>query len=291
MGKVPKNPRVVATPGSQKPSAGSSKRSTGGRKKAGGGGKKAGGDGKKAGGGGKKAGGGGNKAVGDRGSVGSSSGTPKRKSKKKGTSRKENYRTKYTMEDMKEAVRLVKEEGYSVSAAATEMKVPRMTLNDRISKYPDPTKEPKVGRPQELTVEEEEAIVGCLCLCAEFKFPMRKRDLQKLVQAYVLENGVLVRWVDGKPGKDWVRNFQKRWKHRVVVKKPTNIKRSRAQVSPSTIREFFTHLTPTMEGVLPAHFFNYDETNIKDDPGTYLSIYSTVYGAYLPVPLNQYFLL
>jgi transposase-like protein len=290
MGKVPKNPRVVATPGSRpmKTGTGGSGKKSGGKKTAAGssgkeGGKKGGvgGSGKKAGVGssGKKAAAGssGKKAAaGSSGSSGggssSSVGTPKsRNRKRKGTSRKDNYRTKYVMEDMNEAVRLVREEGYSVAGAAEQLKVPRMTLTDRLKKYSDPTKAPKVGRPQELSAEVEKAIVDCLCLCAEFKYPMRKRDLQKLVQSYVQENSVLVRWVDGKPGKDWIRNFQKRWKHRVVVKKPTNIKRSRAQISPKIIRDFFSHLEVTLQGVEPAHFFNYDESNVKDDPGRYRS--------------------
>jgi hypothetical protein len=60
-----------------------------------------------------------------------------------------------------------------------------------------------------------------------------------------------------------------RWKHRVVVKKPTNIKRRRAQISPRIIRDLFLHLEVTLQGDEPAHFFNYDETNVKDDPGRY----------------------
>jgi hypothetical protein len=64
-----------------------------------------------------------------------------------------------------------------------------MTLNDKIRKYTNLTKEPNVGRLQELSVEEEEeAIVECLRLCAEFKFPMRKCEIQKLMHAYMLEN-------------------------------------------------------------------------------------------------------
>ncbi len=64
-----------------------------------------------------------------------------------------------------------------------------MTPNDRIRKYTTLSKEPM------------------LCLCAEFMFPMRKCEIQKLMQAFMLENGMLVRWVDGKPGKDQIKNF------------------------------------------------------------------------------------
>jgi hypothetical protein len=68
-------------------------------------------------------------------------------------------------------------------------------------------------------------------------------------------------------GKDWVRNFQKRWRHKVKVRRPRNIKRCRAKVSPQDVRNFFTRLAPNLKDVPPSHIFNYDETNLRDDPG------------------------
>jgi hypothetical protein len=59
----------------------------------------------------------------------------------------------------------------------------------------------KVGRPQELSHFQEEAIVKCLCMCAEFQYPMRMRDLQLFEQDYVVENSIETRWEGGKPGK------------------------------------------------------------------------------------------
>jgi hypothetical protein len=88
-----------------------------------------------------------------------------------------------------------------------------------------------------------------------------------LVQAYCIENDVKTRWEDSRPGKHWIRSFQKRWSHRVKVRRPSNIKRSRAQVSPADIRGFFERLGPNLEGIPPTHIFNYDESPIKDDPG------------------------
>ncbi len=62
---------------------------------------------------------------------------------------------------MMEAVRLVRENGYSVAAAAKASGIPRMTLSNRLQKK-DPMEDPKLGRPQELDKETEEAIVKCL---------------------------------------------------------------------------------------------------------------------------------
>lgn len=245
MGKVPK-PRKVFTPGSKPLDP--NKSGGGGRRK-----KSSDGSGK-------------GKSTGSEG--GSAKKNPNRK--RKGTARKDNYKSTYQEEDMLAAVHLVRNDGLSISKAAKTMGVKRTTLNDRLLKYPDPEKTPMVGRPQELSAKEEEDIVECLTMCAEFQYPMRKKDIQKLVQAYVQENNVNVRWTNGKPGKEWVRNFQRRWRHRVKVKKPTNIKRSRGNVSPAIIREFIARLGPNVEGVPATHYFNYDETNLKDDPGRYL---------------------
>jgi hypothetical protein len=121
-----------------------------------------------------------------------------------------------------------------------------------------------VGKPQELSKAKEEAIVNCLVLCAEYQYPMNKKDLQNFVQAYVVENNVQTRWPDGRSGKDWVRSFTRRWRHKVKVKKPSNIKRCRAKVSPQMMKEFFANLTPKWKMLLQPIS---DESNLKDNPG------------------------
>jgi hypothetical protein len=63
------------------------------------------------------------------------------------------FRDSYTEEDLQEAIRLVKEEDFSVAAAAIVLndvkqnKVPRMTLSDRLKKDA-PSVKPRLGRPQ-----------------------------------------------------------------------------------------------------------------------------------------------
>lgn len=181
-------------------------------------------------------------------------------------------RANYTEEDVLEAVRLVRSCGFSTMKAAKHTNsvkknvVPRMTLSDRLRRTV-PMDRPALGRPQELSRSVEEALVKCLVMCAEFNYPMRKRDLQDLVQSYCTEHDVKTRWVDDRPGKAWVRNFRKRWRHMVRVRKPTNIKRSRARVSPAVVRDFFERIKPNLEGIPSKNVFNYDETCFRDDPG------------------------
>ena len=106
---------------------------------------------------------------------------------------------------MAEAIRLDVEEGYSVKGAAMLKNsrklhaVPRVTLHDRLKK-PEPMKPVLVGRPTELPVEVEKALVKCLKLCGEFQYPMRKSDLKQLVQNYCTEHNVDTRWKENKRG-------------------------------------------------------------------------------------------
>jgi hypothetical protein len=175
------------------------------------------------------------------------------------------HRFNYTEIDVLEAVRLVVEEEFCIKAAAMEINsvktnaVPRTTLSDRLKKE-TPTLTPTMGRPVVLKREVEEALVKCLEMCAEYGYPMRKRDLQDLVQAYCTEHCVKTNWVNHRPGRHWIRHFRRRWAHRVKVRKPSNIKRSRAKVSPETVKDFFKRIEPQLEGVPRYNIFNFDES-------------------------------
>jgi hypothetical protein len=73
-------------------------------------------------------------------------------------------------------------------------------------------------------------------------------------------SSIETRWEGGKPCKEWIRYFRKRWAHSVKIKKTSNIKRSRA-INPLILKKFFHHLAPNIEGVPASHIFNYEETS------------------------------
>jgi hypothetical protein len=175
------------------------------------------------------------------------------------------HRFNYTERDILEAVRLVEKEEFCIKAAAMEINsvktnaVPRTTLSDRLKKE-TPALAPALGRPVVLQREAEEALVKCLEMCAEYGYPMRKRDLQDLVQVYCTEHSVKNHWENQRPGRHWIRCFRRRWAHRVTVRKPSHIKRSRAKVSPETVKDFFERIEPQLEGVPRYNIFNFDES-------------------------------
>ncbi|KAG5879349.1 hypothetical protein JTB14_003594 [Gonioctena quinquepunctata] len=53
----------------------------------------------------------------------------------------------------------------------------------------------------------------------------------------------------------------------------TNIKRARASVSKETLGEFYDNLENTLRGLPSSNIFNYDESNLSDDPGKKRRIY------------------
>lgn len=68
------------------------------------------------------------------------------------------------------------------------------------------------------------------------------------------------------PGFAWIKSFFKGHSKALSVSMSQNIKRVRAQVSKGTIREYFTELEHSMEGVEPKNIYNFEETNFTDDP-------------------------
>jgi hypothetical protein len=53
-----------------------------------------------------------------------------------------------------------------------------MTLNDRINKQAQSSQDAESWKAAELSPIQEEAFMKCLCMCAEFQYLMRMRDLQ-----------------------------------------------------------------------------------------------------------------
>jgi transposase-like protein len=92
------------------------------------------------------------------------------------------YRSRYTPEDMQEAVDLVKNEGYSVARAAVACNVPRITLLDRLKGN---HKTGMSGRPTVLSEVEEDVLVEILVLMGEYNYPLTKRHLSDMVKNYL----------------------------------------------------------------------------------------------------------
>jgi transposase len=172
-------------------------------------------------------------------------------------------RKKYTAEDLQLAVLAVKEQGYSVRKASEEFNVPKSTIQDGLAEGHDH----KIGRPMVLSEVEEDMLVELLQIMANWGFPLSQMDLCHFVKSYLDKKGVKTVMKDNKPTLGFVKSFLNR--HPELGLRQTNpIKRSRASVSREDVTEFFNHFSKSVEGVAPENLINFDESAIKDDPGT-----------------------
>jgi len=116
-------------------------------------------------------------------------GRPKKKDngekKKKGSRRKGNYRSRYSKETFEEALEAVRSKRMSIRAAAKHYGVPRVTMMDRLSER----RGSRLGKPTELSAEEEDYMVERLVLMGTWGFPIIKKELTLMVKRYLDRQG------------------------------------------------------------------------------------------------------
>lgn len=92
-------------------------------------------------------------------------------------------------------------------------------------------------------------------------------ELRHIVKAYLNKmNRTVLCFRNNFPRIDWAQAFLKRNAH-LTQHIAKNISIARASVSEVTVNEFFDHLEKELEGIPRDNIYNYDETNLQDDPG------------------------
>jgi len=92
-------------------------------------------------------------------------------------------------------------------------------------------------------------------------------DICCLVKSYLDKQGIVDgRFKNNYPSKDWLKSFVSR--HSVTFRRADNVKPARAEVDADMVNNFFDELEQTIAGVPAANVYNYDETNVSDNPGT-----------------------
>ncbi|KAK3105870.1 hypothetical protein FSP39_007466 [Pinctada imbricata] len=165
----------------------------------------------------------------------------------------------YTPDQLQEAVLAVKGSILTVSAAAREFSIPRKTLDDHVKKEVSS----KPGPAQELTNEEESAIVEYAKYLANRGFPMTRSIVRQFVISVVKKSGRTSRFnLEKGPSDKWFRTFFA--KHpELTEREPEAQDRSRNRMSnPVVMKQYFDLLKETVDRlqVKPQHIFNCDET-------------------------------
>ncbi|VEN60718.1 unnamed protein product [Callosobruchus maculatus] len=173
-----------------------------------------------------------------------------------------NYRN-YTNERLEEALKNIRQNKLSIRLASEKYGIHRNTLWLKLKgKHNKPHGQQKV-----FTDQEENVFVVHIITMSDFGFPVTSFDLRCIVKCYLQQCGRKINcFKQNLPGNDWVKSFLAR--HPILTQRfAQNISHARAATDEETINKFFDHLEKELDGIPPGNIWNYDETNLVDDPG------------------------
>ena len=180
----------------------------------------------------------------------------------------------YSEEDLASAVEAITAGGLTYREASAKWGISVGTIINTVKgKH---TKKP--GHARGLS---EKFIERYLETVSEWGFPFTYRDVQCTIQNYLNKTGRQASaFKNNMPSQDWVAAFVRRspdLSHRNCQ----NIKVSRAKKTRKEFEEFYEEFKKSIGGVdengaceiPPENFFNFDETNLTDDPGSQRCIF------------------
>ena len=169
----------------------------------------------------------------------------------------------FTSENLENALKAMRA-GMGLRKASRDFKVPKGTLANR---YKGLHSKPFGGQVV-FNNDEENAFVEHMRVVAEWGFPFDTFDLRVLAKTYLDKVGrVVSKFKNNYPSRDWANNFLARHKDKITLRTCQNIKTARAKVSSALVNEYFDNLTATLSDIPHDRIFNYDETNLSDNPG------------------------
>ncbi|KAJ8967133.1 hypothetical protein NQ314_003067 [Rhamnusium bicolor] len=121
---------------------------------------------------------------------------------------------------------------------------------------------------------EETAILNSALKCADWRFPLDLLEIRMLAKKYLdLKGRKVEKFQNNVPGEVWALSLLDRHKDQASQRVSGNIKKARAKVSRETLTTYFGNLEETLNNVALSNIFNYDETNVGDNPGSRRLVY------------------
>lgn len=179
-----------------------------------------------------------------------------------------NYRT-YSDAQLSEAVEKIRSREISLRGASIAYNIPRGTLSNRLNKRHQNVP----GHPTVFSVAEEKSLIAHITAVSDWGFPFTILDMRFLAKCYLDTSAKTVTcFKQNFPSAEWARSFLKRHAGHLRHRLCQNIKKARAEVSPETVNSYFDNLEQSLKNddgtqAEAACIFNYDETNLTDDPG------------------------
>jgi len=170
------------------------------------------------------------------------------------------YASSYTADRLDKALRMVASGKMSILKASKKFSIPYGTLYNKSQDL----HMKKVAGQYRLSDNAKRTLVNTINHLANWKVPMDSFDVRLLVKGYLDKQGVHDRrFVNNFPAIDWLKGFMQR--HGLTSRLADNVKPARAEVDSASVNKYYDELT--MADVAPENVYNYDETNVCDDPG------------------------
>lgn len=109
----------------------------------------------------------------------------------------------YSTEQLKDAIRLVKNGTFTAYAASVRYGIPRPTIYERRG-----CKSNTLGRATILSREVEESPVNNLHVLKKYGFGLTRKEILEAVGTYIKVNRIESPFKDGVPGEDWFLGFK-----------------------------------------------------------------------------------
>lgn len=169
----------------------------------------------------------------------------------------------YTEETLNKCLNDIKNKIRTQRNASKFYNIPRRTINYKLQEKHTNL----VGRPNAFTIKEEKGFVDHIIKMSEFGFPVDKTDFRFIIKSYLDRVGRKIKiFQNNLPGLSWVSLFLKR-NPALSIRLATNIKRARAAVNEKVLQDYIENLKKIVVDVPPQNIYNYDETNLTDNPG------------------------
>lgn len=169
----------------------------------------------------------------------------------------------YPKEQLERCLASIRNGQMTQRKAEAEFNIPRRTIINKLKEHHIN----KPGQPQMFSDEEETSFVRCIIQFSEFGFPLTAFDLRMIVKTYLSKIGRFVKkFKNNIPGHEWALSFVKRHPE-LTTRFANNVKRSRAAINEATLTDYINSLSKVVEGVPSENIWNFDESNLTDNPG------------------------
>lgn len=167
-------------------------------------------------------------------------------------------------ETLEEVILLIKNNQETIKGAAKRLGISKNTVKNHLRKN-GPI---KVGSTNVLTSEEESILANSIATTADWGFPLHITDIKLITKTFLdLVGRNERRFQNNYPGNDWANSFIKRNKVILTSRLANNLSRSKAEVTKEQLIKYFNNLETTTKDIPACNVFNYDESNLSDDPG------------------------